>query len=196
MHWIFWPLFSYLLGAVPFGLLLAKFLRGVDIRTEGSRNTGATNVARTCGLPLGLTALALDIAKGLVPVLLAARMSDNWLFLSLSALAPILGHVYSPFLGFKGGKAVATTIGAFLGLAFLPTLISVLLCVAAIFASGYVSLGSLVFGAALPAAMLLSGNGRFALVALAVTLLLYWRHRENIARLMRGEENSWRKKKG
>lgn len=195
MHWIFWPIFSYLLGAVPFGLLLAKAFKGVDIRTEGSRNTGATNVARTCGLPLGLTALALDIAKGLVPTLVATSLSDHWLFLSICTLAPILGHVYSPFLGFKGGKAVATTIGVFLGLAFMPTLISVVLCVAAILISGYVSLGSLVFGAALPIALLLSGRAELAPVAVAVTMLLYWRHRENIARLARGEENSWRKKK-
>lgn len=195
MHWIFWPILSYLLGAVPFGLLLAKLFKGVDVRAEGSRNTGATNVARTCGLPLGLAALALDIGKGLASVLLAEMMSDNGLFLSLCALAPILGHVYSPFMGFKGGKAVATTIGAFLGLAFTPTLIAVLLCVAAILASGFVSLGSLVFGAALPVAMLLSGHARFAPVALVVALLLYWRHRENIARLLRGEEIPWRRKK-
>ncbi|MDD4731888.1 MAG: glycerol-3-phosphate 1-O-acyltransferase PlsY [Desulfovibrio sp.] len=194
MHWIFWPIVSYLLGAVPFGMLLAKF-KGVDIRSQGSGNTGATNVARTCGLPLGLTALALDLGKGLVPVLLATGMSDHWLFLSICTAAPILGHVYSPFLGFKGGKAVATTIGAFLGLAFLPTLVCVLLCVAGILASGYVSLGSLIFGAALPLAMLASGRAELAPVALAITLLLYWRHRDNIARLARGQEHPWRTKK-
>lgn len=193
MHWIFWPIASYLLGGVPFGLLLAK-LKGVDIRTQGSGNTGATNVARTCGLPLGLTALVFDLLKGLVPVYIATGMSDHWLFLSLSTLAPILGHVYSPFLGFRGGKAVATTIGAFLGLAFLPTLVCVVICIVGIFASGYVSMGSLLFGAALPVAMLVSGRMELAPVALVVTLLLYWRHRENIARLARGQENPWRRK--
>ncbi|MEF2145382.1 MAG: glycerol-3-phosphate 1-O-acyltransferase PlsY [Desulfovibrionaceae bacterium] len=195
MHWILWPLFAYLLGGVPFGLLLCRTLKGMDIREHGSCNTGATNVARTCGLPLGLAALALDIGKGLLPTLLAPNMDSHWLFLSLSVLAPIFGHVYSPFLKFKGGKAVATTIGAFAGLAFMSTLLAVICCVAAILLSGYVSLGSLILGTVLPLALLLIGPAYLAPAACVVSLLLFWRHRENIARLARGQEHSWRKDK-
>jgi glycerol-3-phosphate acyltransferase PlsY len=189
-----WIAFSYLLGAVPFGLLVGKVLCGVDPRTAGSRNTGATNIARLCGFKYGVLALALDVGKGLAPVALARTFTDAPLFLALAAGAAILGHCYSVFLHGKGGKAVATTIGGFVALAFWPTLISCALCVAVIARSGYVSLGSLTLAAALPVCMLLAGHLTYAAVGVAVMALIFWRHRENIQRLARGEEKPWRKK--
>ncbi|MCK9241011.1 glycerol-3-phosphate 1-O-acyltransferase PlsY [Desulfocurvus sp.] len=189
-----WIAFSYLLGAVPFGLLVGRVLCGVDPRTAGSRNTGATNIARLCGFKYGVLALALDLGKGLAPVALARTFTDSPLFLALAAGAAITGHCYSVFLRGKGGKAVATTIGAFVALAFWPTLISCALCVAVIARSGFVSLGSLTLAAALPVCMLLSGRLTYAVLGVVVMALIFWRHRDNIRRLARGEEKPWRRK--
>ncbi|MDD4951511.1 MAG: glycerol-3-phosphate 1-O-acyltransferase PlsY [Desulfovibrionaceae bacterium] len=192
MSRILWPAFAYLLGSVPFGLLVAKGFKGVDPRTEGSGNIGATNVARLCGATYGALALALDLLKGLVPVLLAKGPDAHWLLLSLTALAAILGHVFPIFLGFKGGKAVATTIGAFLALAPWAAVWSVVLCVAVIALSGYVSMGSLTLGLCLPLFCLFTGAAEYLPVALAVMALLFWRHKDNIRRLASGEEHPWR----
>lgn len=189
-----WIAFSYLLGAVPFGLVVGKILCGIDPRTAGSHNTGATNVARLCGFKYGVLALVCDLGKGLLPVLLARTFTDSVLFLSLTACAAIVGHCYSVFLRGSGGKAVATTIGAFAALAFWPTFIATALCVLVIIKSGFVSLGSLTLAAALPILMLLSGHLTYAAFGAAITVLIFWRHHENIARLARGEEKPWKKK--
>lgn len=189
-----WILVTYLLGSIPFGLVMAKAVCGVDPRLEGSRNTGATNVSRLCGTRYGLLVLALDLLKGWAPTAAAMTFSGNWFFLSLVGLAAILGHTNSPFLNGKGGKGVATTIGVFLALTPAALVISVLCCVAVITISGYVSLGSLTLGAALPVFTLLTGRIGFLPVALVVSVIIYWKHRENIRRLATGQENPWRKK--
>ncbi|MCM0753782.1 glycerol-3-phosphate 1-O-acyltransferase PlsY [Desulfovibrio aminophilus] len=192
---LLWMVLAYLLGSVPFGLILAKTLCGVDPREDGSRNTGATNVARLCGTKYGVLVLALDILKGYAPAALAVSGHAGATSASLVALCAILGHVYSPWLHFKGGKAVATTIGAFLALMPLGTILSVLACVGIIALTGYVSLGSLTLALCLPVFALLTGKIAFLPLALVVMLLLFWRHRENIRRLARGEEMPWRRKK-
>lgn len=189
-----WLAFAYLLGAVPFGLVVGKILCGIDPRTDGSRNTGATNVARLCGFKYGVLALVLDLGKGLAPVVLARSFTESTLFLSLTAAAAIVGHCYSVFLRGKGGKAVATTVGAFFGLAFWPTLFAAVLCIAVIIKSGFVSLGSLTLAVAIPLFMLLSGHFTFAVCGAGIMALIFWRHRENIERLAKGEEKPWRKK--
>lgn len=191
---ILWLLAAYALGSIPFGVVVARGVKGVDPREAGSRNPGATNVARLCGMPCGVATLVLDIAKGLVPVLVAKSLSDDWRYVSLVALAAVFGHMFSFFLKFKGGKAVATTIGVFLGMAPAAIAVSCGLCVAAIAASGYVSAGSLLLAASLPVTVLLTGSGQYFLAALAIGGCIVWRHRENIARLRKGEEKSWRKK--
>lgn len=190
---LFWLAMAYLIGSFPFGLLFAKAAAGIDPRLAGSGNVGATNVARLVGTPWGVATLACDIAKGFLPVLMAMSFTCDWLFLSLIALAAILGHMFSVFLDYKGGKAVATTIGAFLALAPVPLLASVLACVAVIAASGYVSLGSMTLAAALPVSMVLFWKPGLVPVSLAVCGLIFWRHQANIERLRRGEEQSWRK---
>ena len=185
---------AYVLGSVPFGLIIGKVVGRVDIRASGSRNTGATNVARLVGMKWGLVALALDILKGLVPVLVARALDPvpftgpDPVFLSIVAGLALAGHVWSVFLGFTGGKAVATTIGAFAGLAFWAALLAVAACVAIIALTRYVSLGSLTLGLALPVACAATGQVAYAPLAFLVTLLLFWRHRDNLARLARGEE--------
>ena len=123
-------LIAYLLGAVPFGYLLVKMLKGGDVRASGSGNIGATNVLRTSGRGLGVATLVLDIAKGFIAVWIAAMMTDHSaLWISLAALAVMAGHAFPIFLGFHGGKAVASFIGAFLFLTPLPLLAVLLLFV-------------------------------------------------------------------
>ncbi|WP_319584314.1 glycerol-3-phosphate 1-O-acyltransferase PlsY [uncultured Pseudodesulfovibrio sp.] len=195
MTFIFWALLAYVLGSIPFGLVIAKSACGIDPRKDGSKNTGATNVARLCGVKFGIATLACDLLKGLLPVVFAGAWVESPFALSLVALAAILGHVFSCFMGFKGGKAVATTVGVFLGLAFWPALICIVLCLLMIWLTGHVSMGSLTFALSLPVLMLLSGNFAFIPVAVAVTFILFWRHKENIRRLARGEEKPWIKKR-
>lgn len=192
---LLWLVTAYVIGSIPFGLLIAKMFCGTDPRTGGSRNVGATNVARLCGTKFGVLTLICDVLKGVVPVATAMTFSDSTLFFSLTALAALLGHLYSVFLGFKGGKAVATTLGVFIPLAFTPLLLSALTCAVVIWRSGFVSLGSLTLVTALPIMLLLSGNFAYIPLALVVMVLVFWSHRENIGRLARGEEKPWQKKK-
>ena len=194
MSVIVWSIIAYILGSIPFGLVVAKALCNIDPRTGGSQNTGATNVARMCGTKYGVLTLALDLSKGFFPVLMASAWIDSGIGLSLVVLAAILGHAFSCFMNFKGGKAVATTIGAFLAVAPWATIFAAVLCLLLIWLSGHVSLGSLTLALALPAFMVLTGNFAYVPAALVVMVLLFWRHRENIHRLARGEENPWLKK--
>ena len=186
---------AYALGSVPWGLVIAKTFCGVDPRLDGSRNTGATNVARLCGFGWGVATLACDVLKGALPVWLALRVNPAPLFVSAVALACVLGHVFSCFMRFRGGKAVATSIGVFLPLAFWPLLAASLLCVLIIWRSGYVSLGSLALVTALPLGLCLTGQWPWLPLALCVWALVVWKHRENIARLRAGTEKTWRKGK-
>ncbi|WP_419785107.1 glycerol-3-phosphate 1-O-acyltransferase PlsY [Pseudodesulfovibrio sp.] len=194
MSVIIWSIVAYILGSIPFGLVVAKLLCNTDPRTSGSKNTGATNVARLCGTKYGVLTLVLDLGKGFLPVLLAGAWTGHGIGLSIVLLAAILGHVFSCFMNLKGGKAVATTIGAFLAVSPWGTIFSAALCLIVIALSGHVSMGSLTLALALPVFMFLTGNFAFVPAALVVMILLFWRHRENIHRLARGEENPWLKK--
>ncbi|WP_432735749.1 glycerol-3-phosphate 1-O-acyltransferase PlsY [Maridesulfovibrio sp. FT414] len=194
MLWIFWLVFAYFLGSIPFGLFIGKICHGIDIRNDGSKSTGATNVARLCGFKYGVAALILDLGKGFVPVIMASQYSHNWMFLSLVAAAAVLGHVFSMFLDMKGGKAVATSVGVFLALAPAALIYSVICLFAVIFLSGFVSMGSLTFAIVLPIFCLFTGKVGMVPLACGITLLLFWTHRANIQRLAKGEEISWKKK--
>jgi len=187
-------LVAYGLGAVPFGLYVARFVKGIDPRDAGSKNVGATNVARLCGAQWGVLVLVLDIFKGYLPAALAPD-GMGWVALSLIGAASILGHAYSPMLDFRGGKAVATTIGVFLALAPWAMFFAVVCCLTVIALSGYVSVGSLTLALALPVFSLLTGNIGLVPLALGVMLFLFWRHRENILRLNKGQEMPWRRRK-
>ena len=187
-------LLAFGLGMVPFGLYVARFVKGIDPRDAGSKNVGATNVARLCGTPWGVLTLALDLFKGFLPAALAPE-GTGWVALSLIGLAAILGHAFSPLLNLRGGKAVATTVGVFLALAPGALIISAICTLLVIWLSGYVSVGSLTLALALPVFCLLTGNIGMIPLAVTVMLFLFWRHRENILRLDRGEEMPWRKGK-
>lgn len=195
MSIIIWIPLAYVLGSIPFGLVIAKSLCNIDPRLDGSKNTGATNVARLCGTKYGIATLVLDVLKGLVPVVMAAAWLESDMLVSLVGLAAILGHVFSCFLDFKGGKAVATTVGVFLALAPGGAILAAACCLGVVALSGHVSMGSLTLALALPVSMFITGNFEYVPVALVVMVLLFWRHKENIHRLARGEENPWIKPK-
>ena len=194
MTFIVWAAIAYVLGSIPFGLVIARSLCSIDPRQDGSRNTGATNVARLCGPRYGIATLVLDVLKGLLPVAFASAWIESDMALSLVGLAAIFGHAFSCFMHFKGGKAVATTVGAFLALATWGAIIAIILCLLMVWLTGHVSMGSLTFALALPVCMALTGNFAVVPMALVVMVLLFWRHKENIHRLARGEENPWLKK--
>lgn len=185
---------AFFLGSVPFGLIIALKFCGKDPRLEGSRNVGATNVARLCGSKWGLLTLACDLLKGFLPVLVFALSENNLEWLAYPAgLAVICGHMFSVFLGGKGGKGVATTVGVFLALAPLQLVLSGLACLWLIWRSGFVSAGSLLLVCLLPLLLLLSGRPADFFFALLVAALVVCKHRDNIRRLMRGEEKPWLK---
>ncbi|WP_298034098.1 glycerol-3-phosphate 1-O-acyltransferase PlsY [uncultured Desulfovibrio sp.] len=190
-----WIAMSYVLGSVPWGLVIAKTFCGVDPRTGGSHSTGATNVSRLCGFGWGVATLLCDVLKGALPVWGALAISPSPLFVSLTGLACVLGHVFSCFMAFKGGKAVATSIGVFLPLTFWQLLIAAVLCLLVIWRSRYVSLGSLTLMTVLPLLLLFSGVWSWLPLSLCLLVLVVWKHRENIIRLLTGTEKSWLKSK-
>jgi glycerol-3-phosphate acyltransferase PlsY len=189
---------SYLLGAIPFGLILVRLRGGDDLRTVGSGNIGATNVARTAGTRLGAVTLLLDAAKGAVPVLAARFLFDQTELAAqfmppAAGLAAFAGHIASPFLGFKGGKGVATALGVILASAPWVILPGLLVFLAVVRRWNFVSLGSMAAAASTPLSALLIGYPPLtALLALALALLIILRHRQNIQRLLQGTENPWR----
>ncbi len=188
-------LFAYLLGSVPWGVVIARTCCGIDPRTDGSRSTGATNVSRLCGFGYGVATLACDLLKGAVPVWIALRLGPAPLCVSLVAVAAVLGHVFSCFMRFRGGKAVATSIGVFLPLAFWPLLGSCALCMLVIWRSGFVSLGSLSLLGSLPVFLAMAGAWQWLPLSLCLCVIVFVKHRENIARLRAGTEKPWLKSK-
>ncbi len=190
-------LLGYLIGAIPTGLIVGKCFE-IDVRQDGSGNIGATNVNRLLGKKLGLLTLALDMIKGIIPMLLTAYLLkvqfDKELWVILSGGAAFLGHIFPVYLGFKGGKGVATALGIFVYLAPVAVLIDLLIFVIVVRVWGFVSLGSLTASAAMPALIwLLKGSENIFLLALIVGVLTWIKHYENIKRLIRQEEKSWRK---
>lgn len=196
----YWPvLMSYLGGATPFGFLAGK-MRGLDIREHGSGNIGATNVLRVLGKPVGITVLVLDVLKGLVPVIVAKLVSDSTVVHIATAMAAILAHNYTFWLGFKGGKGIATTGGAILPLMPWALLAAVIGWILVLKISRYVSLASIAAALIIPLTLageyLIIGTWEWNIFAFGmfVCLLAIWKHRSNIARLSCGKENRFVKK--
>jgi glycerol-3-phosphate acyltransferase PlsY len=189
---------AYLLGAIPFGYLLVKFTKGADVRGAGSGNIGATNVLRTAGKAEAVATLLLDIGKGYLAVWIAIRLTDNSpVWTALAALAVMAGHAFPVFLQFKGGKAVASFIGAFLCLTPLPLLGVLLLFVIAVARTRHISVGSILAAGTFPFAvwMILHPAWQITLAAFIAGAFIVYRHSANIERLRQGTENvfRWRK---
>jgi glycerol-3-phosphate acyltransferase PlsY len=193
---------AYLIGGIPWSYLIARVFKGVDIRTVGSGNVGATNACRLFNKPWKpvafLGCFLLDAAKGYFPAFHFGGIVNNGILsgwnlstcVLLIGLAAVVGHVYTPFLRFKGGKGVATSLGVFLAAAPVPMSIAAGIGLVVIFATGYVSVGSIAIGVALPASILILIPGEKALFALALIAgaFIIFKHRTNIVRLARGEE--------
>jgi glycerol-3-phosphate acyltransferase PlsY len=189
------PFAAYLLGSIPFGLLLAKLLGGADVRKAGSGNIGATNVARVAGLVAGMLTLILDAGKGAAAVLLAGRLSnESATWMMIAALAALVGHCFSVWLKFKGGKGVAAAAGVFLVLCPPAFLGAVILFVLIVLLWRYVSLGSISAAAAMPLLIYFFWAPHHAppLVitfgTLAAALLIVYKHNGNLRRLVEGTE--------
>ena len=182
-------LVGYTVGSLPIGYLIASKLRGIDLRRVGSGNVGATNVYRSAGLSTALLVIAVDLAKGAGSVLLAARMLPSPTAPVAAGVAAILGHVYPVWLRFRGGKGVATACGAFSILAPLATAAAAGMFVVTVWATRYVSLGSLVATITLPTlAWLTRASMPVVTGGVVAALLIVERHRGNLARLRDGTE--------
>jgi glycerol-3-phosphate acyltransferase PlsY len=189
---------SYFLGAIPFGLVIGK-MAGKDVRTEGSKNIGATNVSRILGKKLGFLTLICDCLKGYLPMLAASVLlqesGNRELFVPLCGVLAVVGHMFPVYLGFKGGKGVATGLGVFLFLSPWAILISLGVFVGSVALSGFVSVGSLLASALMPLWLWILGKSSITvLTAGAVACLIWLKHHENISRLLQGKEKSWKKK--
>ncbi len=210
---------SYLLGAIPFGFLLVRYVKGLDIRTLGSGNIGATNVGRVAGVKLGIIAFILDLGKGLaaatvIPFAIFVLANDSYSLDASSSvlremfagrdftdlrivcgLSAIVGHVWTVFLRFKGGKGIATSLGVMLGLTPWPTLIAFGTWIAVALVSRYVSVASITAAAAMPVVFValewkdLADSWRLLGVIVLVAVIVIVRHRANIRRLIAGTEN-------
>ncbi|MCL6609322.1 MAG: glycerol-3-phosphate 1-O-acyltransferase PlsY, partial [Geminicoccaceae bacterium] len=180
---------AYLLGSIPFGLILAKILGGSDIRKSGSGNIGATNVARVVGPAAGILTLLLDVAKGAFAVWLAGRFSGHSAtMLMLAGVAALLGHCFPVWLGFKGGKGVATGGGVILALTPLVAVPALAVFAAAFALTRYVSLSSMLAALVVPLAAYLWGHVQAAELYLFLVILVILQHRANIGRLLAGKE--------
>ncbi len=191
--WI--PVAAYLLGTIPFGLLLGKVFGGADVRKAGSGNIGATNVARVAGPIAGIFTLVLDAAKGAAAVWMAARFAnDSAVWMTIAGIAALLGHCFPIWLGFRGGKGVATAAGVFLALCPLALLGSLTLFILVVVFWRYVSLGSIAAAASMPLFVYFFWAPHHAppltvtFGALAAALLIVYKHDANIQRLVEGRE--------
>jgi acyl phosphate:glycerol-3-phosphate acyltransferase len=183
---------AYLLGGIPFGYLLVRLTTGRDVRQAGSGNIGATNVLRTSGRAAGVATLLLDIAKGYLAVWLEGRLTGGHVeWMSAAALAVMIGHSYPVFLHFRGGKAVAAFVGAWLCLTPVPLAATLVVFVVMVAWSRHISLGSIIGAGTFPLAVWLIEHPPLIVVVAAIVsgALIIYRHRENLVRLRAGTES-------
>ena len=180
---------GYLLGSIPSGWLAGRWLKGIDLRELGSGSTGATNVLRQVGKGPALVVFLIDVGKGAAAVLLARAFGQSDWIQVLAGLTALAGHIWPVWLNFKGGKAVATGFGMFLGLAWPVGLASFGVFLLTLWLFRIVSLSSVLAAVSLPLLMIrFSGIGSYILVALVAMGLVLWRHRSNLSRILEGSE--------
>jgi glycerol-3-phosphate acyltransferase PlsY len=196
---LLWLAASYLIGAIPTSYLVGKWFRGIDLREHGSRNLGATNLYRTLGWKYAIPVGVFDVLKGAVPVLAFGPRAPQIPYFPLwCGVAAVVGHVFSVFVGFKGGKGVATAAGMVIGLAPLAFPVVLAAWALIVWLTGYVSLGSIVAAILFPPADWLLHPARRSAVTLAfdvgVAAFIVWKHRQNVQRLLAGTENRFGKR--
>ena len=186
---LFSLILGYLLGSIPSGWLAGRWLKGIDLRELGSGSTGATNVLRQVGKGPALVVFLIDVGKGAAAVLIARALGlGDWIQV-LAGLTALAGHIWPVWLNFKGGKAVATGFGMFLGLAWPVGLASFGVFLLTLWLFRIVSLSSVLAAVSLPLLMIsFSGIGSYILIALVAMGLVLWRHRSNLARILEGSE--------
>jgi glycerol-3-phosphate acyltransferase PlsY len=194
-------LFAYLIGSISTGVILSKIFAKVNLQEEGSRNIGATNVSRLMGKKWGLLTLTGDMLKGMIPVWLGqwfyrGEGEAALVFICIMALAAFLGHIFPIYLGFKGGKGVATAFGIFILIGPKALLIALPLFIAVVYFGKYISLGSMIAAVSLPILLILFNYNIYpVLLSLVISLAVILKHKENIIRLIKGEEKPWNSKK-
>jgi len=191
---IFIALFGYLLGSVPTGLLLTKLFSKIDPRKMGSKNIGATNIFRTAGKGLGILTLGGDLLKGTVPVFIAIQWGESDLWIAIAGLTAILGHIFPIFLGFKGGKGVATALGVYLVISPIAVFIEFLIFAGIVWKWRFISLGSITCVTTIPIliAYFRSDSKAYFIISVIIAALVLYRHQTNISRLLQGTENKWK----
>ena len=196
MYYLISFVIGFFVGALPFGFIVSK-LRGIDIRKKGSGNIGFTNVFRVVGKMEGIVVLILDVSKGLLPVLLLNKYYGYY-YGMIAGVSAMLGHIFTPFLKFKGGKGVATGLGVFIGLAPFSALFAFVVWLIVVSVSRYISLGSITAAIALPLFIFFSRfivrdeyNIFLLIFTILVCLLVIILHRSNIKRLIKGKENKF-----
>jgi acyl phosphate:glycerol-3-phosphate acyltransferase len=200
--WTCFVLIAYLLGSIPFGKIIARKVARIDITKHGSGNIGATNVAREVGTLWGLLTLILDLLKGFLPVFLLFRhfsgtgSSTGW-NIAVVSLAALLGHQFSVFEKFHGGKGVATALGVYLAVSPLSCLAALFIFVVVVFLWDIISLASMISAASMPVLLSLMGYPPPVIGAALVTAaLIVLKHRDNIGRIRSGQERKWRNRTG
>jgi len=193
---LFIALFGYLLGSVPTGVLLTKFFSKVDPRKVGSKNIGATNIFRTAGKALGILTLVGDVLKGMIPIGIAIQLGVSHLWIAIAGLSAFLGHIFPIFLGFKGGKGVATALGVYVMISPIAVLIEFLLFAGMVWRWRYISLGSISCATTIPIliAFFRSESQAYFMLSVIIAALILYRHQSNISRLLQGAESKWKAK--
>ncbi len=191
---IFIALFGYLFGSIPTGVLLTKFFSKVDPRKVGSKNIGATNIFRTAGKTLGILTLVGDIFKGMIPIGIAIQFNVSDLWIAIVGLSSFLGHIFPIFLGFRGGKGVATALGVYLVISPVAVLIEFLFFAGIVWRWRYISLGSISCATTIPIliAFFRSDSQAYFILSVIIAALILYRHQSNISRLFQGTENKWK----
>ncbi len=181
---------AFLVGSIPFGYLIGRIFYHTDIRAHGSGNVGAMNAMRAMGARGAIATLLLDAGKGYVAALLALHAHDGAVLVAVTAAAAVLGHCYSPWLGWKGGKGVATSVGAIFAISPAAGLVCIAVWLAGVLATRYSSVGSMLANLAAPFALwYLTRNPAYAAYGLFAAIFIAYAHRENIQRLRAGREN-------
>ena len=200
-EWVLYFIGAYVLGSIPFGQIISKKVASIDITTRGSGNIGATNVARELGMKWGIVTLLLDMLKGLVPVVVSMKHgaeggSFSFIGPSVVGLCALVGHQFSCFRRFNGGKGVATALGVYLALSPLSTVLALILFVLIVAKCSFVSLASMVAALSIPILLFTFGMPGISIIVSAImALLICVKHHENIGRLIKGEERKWKDRK-
>ena len=183
---------AYILGSIPNALWIGKVFKGIDVREHGSKNTGSTNAARVLGAKLGILTLILDISKGAIPTLIVTMLLDSSISVILVGICAILGHSFSIFMKFKGGKAVATTVGVFIVLVPGAILLAAVIFFLVFGITRYVSLSSMIGAISLPIWIILFyKNIPLTIFGIIIAILIIVRHKSNIQRLLNGTESKF-----